>query len=229
MFGLEDKKQHVVGDFRSKKTSERHSTGFNSDAAVFFDIPSDSAVAESNPRRSRPSFLDSLNTKDSSLSGRSFVDKDKFTDSDFSSGSSAVSSAIHIPSIAFTSIDPLPTPASYKSHDVIFSNESKQQNSFGRYSENKLDFTSQKQMKIYSSGTVTSLFLMCIIFLLLLLWSLGQRVLQLTILVGGLVLNSSEGASDSIFFSFCLNSRVLVDRLCFLILICSHLYFFHQT
>ncbi|CAO2821929.1 unnamed protein product [Amaranthus hypochondriacus] len=145
MFGSEEKKQHVLGDFGSQQTSERH------DAAGLFDIQSHSAVAESNPRRSRPSFLDSLNIKDSSLPGRSFVDKDKFRDSEFFIGNSAVSSAIHIPSIASSSIDPLTTPASYKSNDVIFGNESKQHNSFGRDLENKLDVTSQKQNEDFAA------------------------------------------------------------------------------
>lgn len=153
--GLEERKpSQVVGNFvgyGSQQASESHLTGFNSYVGGSLNGPSYSAVVESYPRRTYPSFLDSLNIKDSSASGRTFVEKDKLSNSKLSSSNIATSSAIHAPFTASSPAEPLPTPAFSNPSDEHFGYASMGLNSFEHSLENKLEFTSQKQNEDFAA------------------------------------------------------------------------------
>lgn len=161
-FGLEERQpSNAVGNltgFGSQWASESRSTGLNSNTGGLFNGPSHSVVAEPFPRRSRPSFLDNI-VKDSSVSGRPFVEKDKFTNATLPGSNAAASSAIHDSSTAYSPIEPLPTPAYFNPSDDFFSNASRGHTSFEHSVENKLEFTSQKQNEDFAALEQVSLFL----------------------------------------------------------------------
>ncbi|CAO2838435.1 unnamed protein product [Amaranthus hypochondriacus] len=149
--GLVERKPNVVGDFENQKISEPHSVGFNSNVDGLFNGPSYSAAAESYPRRSRPSFLDSLRIKDSSVFGRSFVDEDKLTNSELPSGNVAAPSSLHIPSIESSPGDPLSAPLSSNPSEAFIGNVSKGHLSYGHSLESKLEFTLPKQNEDFAA------------------------------------------------------------------------------
>ncbi|KAL2922225.1 Protein BLISTER [Bienertia sinuspersici] len=147
-FGLEERKpSNAVGNlvgFGSKQAPEPHSIGFNSNAGGLFNGPSFSAVAEPYPPRSRPSFLDSI-VKNSSVSGRPFVENNNFMNPKFSSYNIVASSPFHDTSTASPLVEPLSTPAYSNPSNDFCSNTSKGHQSFDHSLENKMDYTSQKQ------------------------------------------------------------------------------------
>lgn len=155
-FGLEERQlSNALGNsvgFGSQRASEPRSIGFNTNASSLFNGPSYSVEAESYPRRSRPSFLDSLNIlKDSSVSGRPFAEKDKFTNTKLPISSVAALSANHDPSTAYSLIEPLPTPAYSNPSSDFYSNASKGNNIYEHSLESKLEFSSQKQNEDFAA------------------------------------------------------------------------------
>ncbi|XP_021757023.1 protein BLISTER-like [Chenopodium quinoa] len=155
-FGLEERQpSNVVGNlagYGNQWPSETRSIGFNSNTSSLFNGPSHSVVAEPYPRRSRPSFLDSLNiVKDSSASSRPFVENDKFMNAKVPSSNIAESSAIHDPSTAYAPVEPLSTSVYSNPSDGFFSDVSKGHKSFEHNLESKLEFTSQKQNEDFAA------------------------------------------------------------------------------
>lgn len=137
-----------LGNFSSffrQQASEPPSAGSDSVAAL--SGPIYSSVADTYPRRSRPSFLDSLNIgRDSPASSQPLSEKEKYkASSQFPSSHLAASSTMQEPSTACAPVEPLLTPASSSMTTDFFGSTFTGQNLFEKESERETNSRRQNE------------------------------------------------------------------------------------
>ncbi|KAK9725414.1 hypothetical protein RND81_05G141700 [Saponaria officinalis] len=130
--------------------SQRASEGLNSDTSSQVPGISSSAVADTYVRRSRPSFLDSLNIgRDSPASDPPLGENKKFTTSRLTGSDSAVSSWAQDPA-TFAPVEPFPTPV-YSNTSDYFGNGFMEKKIFENSMESNFQFNSQRQTEDFAA------------------------------------------------------------------------------
>lgn len=143
---------NAAGNFSSffgHRASEPISTGSSSDATGSFNGLLYSAAAETHPRRSRTSFISSLNIgRDPPAADSSYSEKEKLTTSKFQS-SNFVASAMRDSFTASGAVESLRRPASSPSNNN-FGSAFREQKLFDSL-ESKLESNSQKQNEDFAA------------------------------------------------------------------------------
>ncbi|KAL9240769.1 hypothetical protein vseg_014951 [Gypsophila vaccaria] len=138
-------------NFGSERASEPLSEGLNSYASAQVPGLSSSAVADTYFRRSRPSFLDSLNIgRDSPASAPPFGENKKVSTSTLTSSDISAPSWVQDP-VTSAPVEPLPTPVYSSTSNDYFGNGFMEKKTLENSMDSNLLFNSQRPTEDFSA------------------------------------------------------------------------------